>query len=513
MRIFLFGLFAGMLALVSPLTVSAADTVLVIGDSVAQGVSTAMKPAPTQTIAHQGDSARTIASKNVSGTFTHMVISAGSNLNPPATEADLRAIRSKQPNAKAVWILPYNSQGKAVVSKVAASFGDATVDLSNFPMAQDGYKAHPQSYSAVATAVKTALGTTGTPAQGTPAGEQPAAGGGGTGGPNYNGVPVGTVDAGLVVCGLNGDDDTTANIDESLPCTACHVLLMADVIIDWIMQVMTVIGIAVIFAMGILYIVSAGNEKMIGMAKGGIKAALIGVTVILSAWLIVSTIIRLAGASDYFGSYFQDGVFSFTCDTASNAGTASSTNFGAGGGSSAGGGGSTGAPLEGVGKVPASGGQCSPIQNAGNPCSVENIKKNPCWAALGDTVVQQASGICNAESQGIPKIRSGASATDHCGCATCPVVSQGLFQVNMTAHYDKIGCPKLASPGLNNVQKHTDGWYDASCKLIVSDAVVNTCAQKTIDPAWNINYACQLYKQRGWKPWNYSYTKKCNSFR
>ena len=312
--------------------------------------------------------------------------------------------------------------------------------------------------------------------------------------------------SGLVICALNADDTTTANIDESKPCTACHLLLMGSVIIDRIMEVMIVIGIVVIFAMGILYIVSAGSEKMISMAKAGIKGALIGITVILCAWLIVSTIIRLSGSSGYFAGYYSNGAFEFTCDSNSNAGTAASTNFGAGGGAGA-------SVLSGTGKVPSSGGQCAPIQNAGNPCSVANLKQNPCWAALGDTVVQQASGICNAESQGIPKVRTGASATDHCGCPTCPVVSQGLFQINITAHYQAIGCPKIAQPPLQKVQKYANGWYDASCKIIVTQPVVDACIQKTINPALNIDYACKLYKQSGWTPWNYSYTNKCNSFR
>lgn len=148
----------------------------------------------------------------------------------------------------------------------------------------------------------------------------------------FTGFTVPTVSraAGLVVCALNADDPVT-EFNETAPCTACHVLYMAKIIIDWIIKVMTVIGIAVIFAMGILYIVSVGNEKILSTAKGGIKAALIGITVILCAWLIVNTIIRISGSSGYFSGYFQNGTFSFTCDPNSTAGSASSTNFGAAG--------------------------------------------------------------------------------------------------------------------------------------------------------------------------------------
>ncbi len=289
-------------------------------------------------------------------------------------------------------------------------------------------------------------------------------------------APAVTDAAGLVVCALNANDPVT-QFDETKPCTACHILYMAKIIIDWIMTVMTVIGIAVIFAMGILYIVSAGSEKMISTAKAGIKAALIGITVIICAWLIVNTIIRISGSSGYFQGYFPNGAFEFTCNANSNAGTASSTNFGAG---TAGG---TGTP----GGAPASGGTCKALTGT-NACSQQNLGA-ACPAFGKDTRFSQ---LCNIESQGgTPNIPSGIDR-----CSNGSAFTGGLFQINVFSHGAKIGpqCANLGSQG-----KCVPGYYNAATKVcsrwactISNQVTFNSCMQKLFDPAVNIKIACQI---------------------
>jgi hypothetical protein len=301
-------------------------------------------------------------------------------------------------------------------------------------------------------------------------------------------VPAPTEAAGLVVCALNADDTGTANIDESLPCTACHILLMADSIIDWITRVMTVVGIAVIFAMGILYIVSAGNEKMIGMAKGGIKAALIGVTVILMAWLIVNTIIRLSGSSTYFSDYFQTGTFSFTCDTTSNAGSASSTNFGAGTGTG-------GAAGSGGGTGYSGSGSCQPVTNsASNPCSTANLSKT----CFGGAQVNAWSAICQAESGGNTSI---ASSVDICK-GDGSVVSFGLFQINISAN--KIGnlnCPSAFSSVYTGANKN--------CRVIDRD-LYSQCVSAAKNASQNIATACKLAAPNATNTGPWGAARRCN---
>ncbi len=62
---------------------------------------------------------------------------------------------------------------------------------------------------------------------------------------------------------------------------------------DWGLRVMVAIALVIITAMGIWYIISAGNPGMINQAKSGITSTLIGAAVMLGAWLIVNTVLLL----------------------------------------------------------------------------------------------------------------------------------------------------------------------------------------------------------------------------
>jgi len=130
--------------------------------------------------------------------------------------------------------------------------------------------------------------------------------------------------AALIPCGLSQDNPATpAPIDESRPCTACHLIVAGNNLIKWGLGIMTVIAITVMFAMAVLYVVSAGNPGMMQTAKGGIFAAMIGFGVMLSAWLIVNTVLTIlvsnADATKPLGGLVNNGTFSFVCDQSSNA--------------------------------------------------------------------------------------------------------------------------------------------------------------------------------------------------
>lgn len=123
-------------------------------------------------------------------------------------------------------------------------------------------------------------------------------------------------DAALVPCGRS-----SGTAAEMAPCTVCHLVLGGKGVIDWGLRVMTYIAIAVIVAMGIMYIVSAGDEGMMKTAKGGIVASLVGFAVMLGAWLIVNTVITILAVDESAGKPLSglrsSGAFTFTCDTAS----------------------------------------------------------------------------------------------------------------------------------------------------------------------------------------------------
>lgn len=129
------------------------------------------------------------------------------------------------------------------------------------------------------------------------------------------GLPMASAEAAFVPCG------TEAN---PAPCTLCHIVIAGKGIMDWGMQVMVAIGLVVITAMGIMYIVSAGDEGMIKQAKSGIKSSLIGVAVMLGAWLLVNTTLLLvaqetdASKNPIVGLYAVNG-YQFSCINQSTA--------------------------------------------------------------------------------------------------------------------------------------------------------------------------------------------------
>jgi hypothetical protein len=133
---------------------------------------------------------------------------------------------------------------------------------------------------------------------------------------NASTAPNANTNGGLVPCGT-GDNP---------PCTLCHLVIGVQGIVDWAIRVMTFFAIAVIVAMGILYIVSAGNSGMITMAKNGIKTTLFGFAIVLGSWVIINYIIITLANN---GVGHATSWHTFTCDTTSSALTGGG---GAGGG-------------------------------------------------------------------------------------------------------------------------------------------------------------------------------------
>ncbi len=139
--------------------------------------------------------------------------------------------------------------------------------------------------------------------------------------PLSSGGATTTPSSSLVPCGRSIDDSNTAEV-ETDPCTICHIIVGGNRLMTWGRNIMSIIAITVIVAMGILYIVSAGNEGMMKTAKSGMMAALVGFAIMLSAWLIVNVVMNVLvdkGSPDKpFLGLMQDGKFYFYCDTRSN---------------------------------------------------------------------------------------------------------------------------------------------------------------------------------------------------
>lgn len=120
-------------------------------------------------------------------------------------------------------------------------------------------------------------------------------------------VPQAAQAAPLVTCGGSGQ----------APCHLCDLVKGVSGLINYMRTVMVYIALTVITAMGVVYIVSAGNDGMMSMAKNGIKFSLTGIVIILSAWLIVNTLMfTVFGAKDGLGVTASFGTttgFQFDC--------------------------------------------------------------------------------------------------------------------------------------------------------------------------------------------------------
>lgn len=196
-------------------------------------------------------------------------------------------------------------------------------------------------------------------------------------------LPLPVSAAGLIPCGRSVDDPSTSNI-ETERCTICHIIVGGKGIMDWGLRIMTYVAIAIIVAMAVFYIVSAGSEEMMTTAKGGIKAALVGFAVMLGAWLIISTTLRIFSAT-IPGLTMTSGGFEFSCGATAGTGVAVGTGTGAASG--------TNVPNTGVpnASVPSTNGNTGTVSTA-LTCGVDPVAEKQ-RINNGGTVCNN-SGVC-----------------------------------------------------------------------------------------------------------------------
>ena len=288
--------------------------------------------------------------------------------------------------------------------------------------------------------------------------------------------------SGLIPCGRSCDNPTTTDVDESAICTLCHLFLLMKNVTSWIFTLMTYIAFTVLVAMGILYIVSAGNTQMIGLAKGGIKAALYGFAVVLLGWVAINVILMVLadgalGTDTASFSFKTNGSwFTYSCDAKSKY-----VRTGISGVTSGGGGTSTG----GGGTNPGGNGTCDTATSG--PCSVDSLKST-CFGGNAETI----SRLCNKESKGDPGSKSGVDICTNYGNRA---FSGGLFQINVFANGSQLGdsrCNNLGSKGSCANRRSSDnvclGW---NCQINnISD--FDYCMGLTFSASPNIKVACAL---------------------
>jgi hypothetical protein len=270
------------------------------------------------------------------------------------------------------------------------------------------------------------------------------------------------------------------------------------------------IGMASVFAMivfvyaGYLMVLSQGNAGQVSKAKGMFTNVLIGYVIMLSAFLIVNTIMSmLVGSSSSLLNWGQ-----IECSYSFEAGKPTSVVINLKATTTNGYDLSDAVVVDrysttiGGGTGPGNG-TCSPISNAASACYPSRLS---CFGSYAT----QASMICNVESRGNPTAVSGTDL-----CKDGASFSGGLFQVNVLAHYDKLeGCSnnfftKVGDGVQGDCIDQRNGYCAVRNCSITNGSVYEACMRSTFDVEQNVQIACDLFAASGndFGPWAYSANK------
>ena len=107
--------------------------------------------------------------------------------------------------------------------------------------------------------------------------------------------------AGLIPCGKSINDPNTNPRNECAACTPCSLILMGQLIIEFLVKMAAVLALIAIAFAGLLYIFAAGSSGTIEKAKSMMKYALLGFVLVFIAWAIVDSILITMGYIDPIG--------------------------------------------------------------------------------------------------------------------------------------------------------------------------------------------------------------------
>jgi len=139
----------------------------------------------------------------------------------------------------------------------------------------------------------------------------------------------GTVEyEGLVPCGKSekGPNETEG---VTKPCQLCHLFVMLDGIIDFVLiDILPWIVILMILIAGVMFYFAGGNPNLLLQAKKLITSVVIGLIIILCAYLIIGTILTILGVQHWTTlDQWADGngVFEIICPIEKNGNSATPT--------------------------------------------------------------------------------------------------------------------------------------------------------------------------------------------
>lgn len=110
---------------------------------------------------------------------------------------------------------------------------------------------------------------------------------------------------GIVPCGTGSD-----------ACTICDFIVGIQRIVQYGLYLSVTVAFLGIFFAGFMYIISSGDTKMMEQAKGFLKAALIGFTVVLGGWMIVNITLNILSVN--YGNIDKTNWYTFECTSTSS---------------------------------------------------------------------------------------------------------------------------------------------------------------------------------------------------
>ena len=103
---------------------------------------------------------------------------------------------------------------------------------------------------------------------------------------------------GLIPCGRDCDDLSTTGWKENDPCTLCSLILMGQLIIEFLVKIAAILALLSIALAGFFYIFAAGNVGAIEKAKSIMKYTLLGFVLVFIAWAVVDSMLITMGYID-----------------------------------------------------------------------------------------------------------------------------------------------------------------------------------------------------------------------
>ncbi|HWH07079.1 MAG TPA: pilin [Candidatus Paceibacterota bacterium] len=265
--------------------------------------------------------------------------------------------------------------------------------------------------------------------------------------------------------------------------------------INFLVSISIILVVVFLVIAGVTFMVSGGNPHAREAARKRLGNVVIGLVVILAAWLVVDFVMKTVydpntvvngSAIGPWNAILSEGSAPLCIhpkDPPTSLPTVPDIVTGGGTGGSG-------------------GGSCRPP--SGGPCSVASLQARGCFGSAAG----QAAQICSKESSGNPLNESRTDRT-----RDGYPYSIGLFQINLTNSFDVRvngkSCSDAFSEPCQGRAVTQSGSQIGRCRATVTNKpLYHACVQAAKNAATNIQVACRLY-DGDWGRWRHS-ANSCN---